>query len=416
MPRFTNFFGQGKAASAVWIISTVIFYLLFRAVMDNSTSTNTGNHTIFLPFFSPASTAGLQSLRSDTESLMSSSEKRSRLYDEMSRDIDEHGMKFLQGGETSQSLMLNDIFELRGGYVIPKPKAADPPVRANVLYLSPEFSNPISFEDGFNYGFNGMTLKGTTQSLVSYDRLNCPLASKKKRGEMQDAHRRGGDVRWLCSTKEAVMQEEEHGSVVYCQHSRMAYCRKAVRDIFLPYFDGAIWFQNASLYHFSMFHASHHLTSVKATDAGIEAEAAAVKEVARSLCPLKIFLDRVVLTSTGVLLGCWQVISGPDPLTIRSKLQNALHHSPEKQLYDPVILHTSFARILGHPKVPSEDMKNSSDLLEFFHELVERVNNKIRGFEATVSELWYVEEYDVLALALDGRIKVRKFPLGCSSH
>ncbi|PKU60079.1 uncharacterized protein LOC110096268 [Dendrobium catenatum] len=310
MPRFTNFFGQGKAASAVWIISTVVFYLLFRAVMDNSTSTN-------------------------TESLMSSSERRTRLYNEMSRDIDEHGMKFLQGGETSQSLMLNDIFELRGGYVIPKPKAADPPVRANVLYLSPEFSNPIS---------------------------------------------------------------------------------KAVRDIFLPYFDGAIWFQNASLYHFSMFHASHHLTSVKATDAEIEAEASAVKEVARSLCPLKIFLDRVVLTSTGVLLGCWQVISGPDPVTIRSKLRNALRHSPEKQLYDPVMLHTSFARILGHPKVPLEDMKNSSDLLKFFHELVERVNSKIRGFEATISELWYVEEYDVLALALDGRIKVRKFPLGCSSH
>jgi hypothetical protein len=34
--------------------------------------------------------------------------------------------------------------------------------------------------------------------------------------------------------------------------------------------------------------------------------------------------------------------------------------------------------------------------------------------QAVVSELWYVEEYDLLALALDGRMKVRRFQLGCS--
>lgn len=40
----------------------------------------------------------------------------------------------------------------------------------------------------------------------------------------------------------------------------------------------------------------------------IEDEAIAIKDVAESICPLKIVLDRVALTSTGVLLGCWQVI------------------------------------------------------------------------------------------------------------
>lgn len=40
----------------------------------------------------------------------------------------------------------------------------------------------------------------------------------------------------------------------------------------------------------------------------IEAEAEAVKRVTKSICPLNITLDRVVLTSTGVILGCWQVI------------------------------------------------------------------------------------------------------------
>lgn len=41
----------------------------------------------------------------------------------------------------------------------------------------------------------------------------------------------------------------------------------------------------------------------------IEGEATAVEAVAKALCPLKIVLDRVLLTPTGVLLGCWQVIS-----------------------------------------------------------------------------------------------------------
>lgn len=39
----------------------------------------------------------------------------------------------------------------------------------------------------------------------------------------------------------------------------------------------------------------------------IEAEVDAVKRVTEAVCPLKISLDRVVLTSTGVLLGLWQV-------------------------------------------------------------------------------------------------------------
>ena len=95
----------------------------------------------------------------------------------------------------------------------------------------------------------------------------------------------------------------------------------------------AIWFQNSSLYHFSMFHASHHITPIPASNDEasfllichciasnlfsylfekfsvwqIEAEASAVKSATEHMCHLKIVLDRVILTSTGVLLGCWQV-------------------------------------------------------------------------------------------------------------
>ncbi|XP_038679049.1 uncharacterized protein LOC119980428 isoform X2 [Tripterygium wilfordii] len=260
-------------------------------------------------------------------------EQRSRLYDKMGKDLDEHGASFLNNGETSQSLSLSELFTLKDGSVTPVLKAANPPVRANVLYLSPEYSVPIS---------------------------------------------------------------------------------EAVKQIFNPYFDKAIWFQNSTLYHFSMFHASHHIVPVPATEEEIEAEAAAVRGVAEGLCPLNIFLDRVVLTSTGVLLGCWQVISGTDPVKIRAKLRSALPRAPEKQLYDAAILHTSFARLLGPPKAQPTEPDKIADGIQLFHELVARLNNQLRGYKAVVSELWYVEEYDVLALALNGRMNIRRFRLGCS--
>ncbi|KZV23326.1 hypothetical protein F511_02227 [Dorcoceras hygrometricum] len=250
----------------------------------------------------------------------------------MAKDLDENGAVFLLQGETSQSLSLTDLFTLKDGTVTPVLKAANPPVRANVLHLNPKYSIPIS---------------------------------------------------------------------------------EAVKNIFLPYFGKAIWFQNSSMYHFSMFHASHHISPVPATDTEIEDEVRAIKAVAETICPLNLILDRVVLTSNGVLLGCWQVVSGTDPATIRTKLRTALPRAPEKQLYNEVMLHTSFARLLGHPNFPEEGEKFSG--LQIFHELVIRLNNQVRGMKATVSELWYVEEYDVLALALNGRMKIRKFHLGCSN-
>uniref|UniRef100_A0A161ZVY1 Uncharacterized protein n=1 Tax=Daucus carota subsp. sativus TaxID=79200 RepID=A0A161ZVY1_DAUCS len=279
-------------------------------------------------------------------------DSRARLYNKMARDLHEKGALFLKQGETSQSLSLSDIFSLKDGSVTPILKAADPPVRANVLHLSPQQSFPIS---------------------------------------------------------------------------------EAVRNIFLPHFNKVIWFQNSSMYHFSMYHASHHIVPVPATAVEIEAEANAVKAVAKTVCPLKIVLDRVVLTSTGVVLGCWQVsftvliypmvfftrvvswvLSGTDPVTIRAKLKTALPRSPEKQLYDNVMLHTSFARLLGRPNTYPKEVDKTFEL-KFFDELVTRANNQLSGFQATVTELWYVEEYDVLALALNGRMKARKFQLGCSN-
>ncbi|XP_068308919.1 uncharacterized protein [Pyrus communis] len=314
-----------KTVAFIWLLYALFFYSLFRMALRNSDSS--------------------RNYSSASDSVISNKERRSVLYDRMGRDLEDHGPVFLnRGGRTSQSLSLSDIFTIRDGSVAPVLKAANPPVRANVLYLSTQYSLPIS---------------------------------------------------------------------------------KALKPILDPYFDKAIWFQNSSLYHFSMFHASHHISPVPATQGEIETEAAAVRTTSLGLCPLKIVLDRVVLTSTGVLLGCWQVISGSDPITIRAKLRTALPRAPEKQLhllicsrcllqYDAAILHTSFARLLGHPKASSKVLSNTSDQIHFFQELVHRLNNELQGYEAVVSELWYVEEFDVLALALNGRMKARRFQLGCS--
>ncbi|WCJ35953.1 hypothetical protein M5689_017176 [Euphorbia peplus] len=304
-----NWWNHSKTVALIWCFSIFLSFSLLHFALNHSSSSSSSS--------------------SFSDSPISYMERRSRLYDQMARDLDEKGPTFLNQGQTSQSLSLSDIFTLHNGSVVPVFKAANPPVRANVLYLNPQYSLPI----------------------------------------------------W-----------------------------KAVKEIFSPYFDRAIWFQVSTLFHFSMFHASHHVTPVPATEDEIEAEVNAVGAAVKDLCPLKIVLDRVVLTSTGVLLGCWQVISGSDPAMIRAKLQSVLPRAPKKQLYDAAILHTSFARILGHSNASHAEL---SEEVEFLHKLVDRLNNKIRGTEAVVSELWYVEEYDLLALALDGKMKVRKFQLAC---
>ncbi|EOA35536.1 hypothetical protein CARUB_v10020743mg [Capsella rubella] len=265
-----------------WSISLTIFYSLFQMGLRNSPSSS-----------------------SSSDSFVTYAEQSTRLYDKMERDLQENGPVFLKQGETSQSLSLSDLFTLKDGKISPVLKVANPPVRANVLHLSTEYSVLVS---------------------------------------------------------------------------------KAVEDVFSPYFENTIWFQDSEMYHFSMFHASNHIFSVPATEDEVDGEAAAVKAVANKLCPLEIILDRVLLTSTGVLLGCWK--------------------------YDTAILHTSLARLLGPPISPTE--AGTEDHLQLLHELVTRLNNKIRGFKAIVTELWYVEEFDLLALALGGRMKVRSFPLGCA--
>lgn len=66
------------------------------------------------------------------------------LYESMATDLEQHGARFLDGGSTSQSLALSDVFRMKDGNVEPILKPADPAVRAVVLYLDPLYANLIS--------------------------------------------------------------------------------------------------------------------------------------------------------------------------------------------------------------------------------------------------------------------------------
>ncbi|KAI8528908.1 hypothetical protein RHMOL_Rhmol12G0184500 [Rhododendron molle] len=273
---------------------------------------------------------------SSSDASISNAEKRAIIYEKMARDLDEHGAAFLKHGETSQSLSLSDLFAIKDGSITPilKVKCELPSLLCELMFYI--FVQSTRF---ISRAWKHPTSTNVTTSMG--DRIALPLWSPG---------------------------------------------REAVRSVFLPYFDKMIWFQNSTLYHFSMFHASHHIAPVLATEYEIKAEANAVKAVAEGLCPLKIVLDRVVLTSTGVLLGCWQVTSGTDPVTIRAKLRSALPRAPGKQLYDAAILHTSFARLLGRPNTSPEE----ADETRFFHDLVTRLNNKLNGFQVLLCRLPYV--------------------------
>ncbi|KAL8149226.1 hypothetical protein AgCh_006293 [Apium graveolens] len=142
-----------------------------------------------------------------------------------------------------------------------------------------------------------------------------------------------------------------------------------------------------------MYHASHHNVPVPATDTEIEAEANAVRAVAETVCPLNIVLDRVVLTSTGVVLGYWQVLSGTDPVTIRAKLKTALPRSPTK--------------LLGRPNTyPPEGDKASE--LKFFDELATRANKRLSGIQV-VYQMPKMDGYEVTKA-------IRRSEIGSTLH
>jgi hypothetical protein len=60
---------------------------------------------------------------------------------------------------------------------------------------------------------------------------------------------------------------------------------------------------------------------VQADEEEQAAEAAAVMHTAAALCPMRIALERVVISPSGVVMACWQVLKGTEPVKLRASMQ-----------------------------------------------------------------------------------------------
>jgi len=173
---------------------------------------------------------------------------------------------------------------------------------------------------------------------------------------------------------------------------------------------GAVWYQDPKMYHANVWHASHHKDPQPASAEEVDDEAASVAAVARAACEMEVVLERIVFTPGGVLIACWQVASGTDPAQLRRTLRARLPRSPQVQmLSEEVILHSTLARILK--LLPGKDPAASVATLTH---TAEELSHTLCGLRLTLSQLWFVEEFDLLALALGGGFSKRILPLECA--
>ena len=169
-----------------------------------------------------------------------------------------------------------------------------------------------------------------------------------------------------------------------------------------PPSDDGVWLQNADLFHSTLFHASTHQDPRTASPEEVEAEAQAVAEVARLACPLRVVLERVVATSSGAVVACWQIVGGTDPSQLREALAGALpRSSPQQAVRDTEILHTTLARLVKLPPVdPAATARGrrrrgllrrppvEEAAAAVLQEAVRKMTQDLCGLEATLDTLW----------------------------
>lgn len=218
--------------------------------------------------------------------------------------------------------------------------------------------------------------------------------------------------------------------------------------------ESAVWWQDPGVYHATIYHASTHRVPVPATAEEVAEEAAAVARVAVATCPMRVALERVVATAGGVLVACWQVLpSSGRPEELRASLRHALPRAPEPRhqaIQELAMLHTTIARLLAPARRPAgaapeprrrrgregdDGWRGGSGggwrgggggggdgwgaevpvevLSDEFAEVAQALTDELCGLEVTFDELWFVEEQDLLALALKGRYKKHQSLLKC---
>ncbi|KAG1672424.1 hypothetical protein FOA52_013210 [Chlamydomonas sp. UWO 241] len=197
------------------------------------------------------------------------------------------------------------------------------------------------------------------------------------------------------------------------QESANTYMKSVVDAVLLPALPpGAVWLQDHRLYHATIYHASSHSMPVPATPDEVADEARAIRSVTSRHCPIHGVLERVVITNTGVIVACWQVLpTGTEPADLRASLAEALPNSPPKEgqmVKEASMLHTTVARLLQ----PPESLDEVVDVA-LVAQAVRDLSRQLCGLTAVFDEVWFVEEQDLLALALEGRYIKHAAPLSC---
>jgi len=174
-----------------------------------------------------------------------------------------------------------------------------------------------------------------------------------------------------------------------------------------------VWYQDPRAYHFSVFHASHHLDAHPALGAAAAAESAAVRRVARGLCPVRAALERVVVTRSGAVTALWNVAAGAEPREFRARLRGALPNAPARQIVsDEVIFHSTIARVLRPPR-PGEG--GDGGAAEAAMGAAAELTDALCGTTATLPEAWFVHEKETLALALGGDYDPQVMKFRCAN-
>ncbi|EFN53062.1 hypothetical protein CHLNCDRAFT_54034 [Chlorella variabilis] len=185
-----------------------------------------------------------------------------------------------------------------------------------------------------------------------------------------------------------------------------------------------IWKQHHRLYHSTIFHASTHMDPVRAAPRDVDMEEYLIKDVGHKACPLHLTLERIVATPSGTVLACWQIMNGTDVLDIRNWLEEILpHHSKQQVVQDRTILHTTLARLVAPPKLDGLAAAATdggqggggaaADAARVLQAAADRMTTDLCGLRTVIDKMWFVEEYEKLALALRGTFRQREVPMEC---
>ncbi len=168
---------------------------------------------------------------------------------------------------------------------------------------------------------------------------------------------------------------------------------------------------------------------IPATPARVELEHQQISGVAARTCPVRAVLERIVITSSGVIVACWQattdgartsarhapprptphpppgvlarrsppvharrrrwatrrVGAGGEPALLRQALAEALPDAPPKEaqmVREPAMLHTTLARLLRAPALDGSGQAAVTDA-QAVMQAVQQLSDALCGLEAT---------------------------------